>query len=475
MNETLQNIQNSLGHLFPEIVLFLGIAGLTLWVSFIPKPVSTPNFRAVLLITISIVTLSLLLVYNRWCNLDVEQSLFLESLILSKQTVLFHGFILLGSLLSLLHVVVTGYKASAEYFILFLAIVLGALLLAASSNFMSMFVSLELVSICSYVLIAIERKAKNYESSIKYLTIGAIISAVMLYGISLIYGLTGTLSFAGILAFNSQALFYVVLLMTMAGLLFKLSASPFHIWAPDVYETAPLPVLSFLSVVPKIAAFLVILKLAAINSPELTQVLAVIVLITVSIGNFAALRQKDAKRMMAYSGIAHAGFILIGLLNINGGGTEASLFYLGIYVFMNVAAFLLVDLLQKASGSTLLESFSGLGSQRILLGGITILVMISLVGIPPSAGFTAKFLIFSSLIPQIQAGQTLALVVLIFGVLNTAIALFYYLRIPYFMFMKEGSSDTGGETNKTGLALLTLLGTIILFLFFKPSLILDLL
>lgn len=472
MKELLNHLLDSMLALKPEILLLVGILLLTLLIAFTKKPTKERSFDKLLYASFAILVLTAYLLYGRYSTSQVTEKAFFQGMLLiDKRSSFFQLVIVLVALLSLLHARLVNFRTSAEYFLMFLTVVLGLLLLTMSNHFMSMYLFLELVSMCSYILISIQKEAINYEAGIKYLTVGGIISAVMLYGISLIYGVSGSLYFNLItigIAEQEIAIAGILVLLAIAGLLFKISAAPFHIWAPDAYEKAPTPALSFLSVAPKIAAFLVILRLFSFLTIDFTTYFAVIIIASISIGNFAALWQKDTKRMLAYSGIAHAGFILIGFMSSSASGIEASSFYLLVYAIMNPAAFLLIDILKKHSGSYDLASFAGMGVQNIMLGLVAIIVMIALIGIPPTIGFTAKFLVFTALLTKISEGNTLFTIVLVFGLLNTAISLFYYLRIPYFMFMKEGSTGVpkhvGGAT-----ILLCFLAALILILFFMPD------
>lgn len=472
MKELLNHILDSTAALQPEIILLVGILAMTLFISFTKKPTAEHLFDKLIYASIVILGLTAWALYGRYSTAQhTEQAIFQGMLLIDKRCSLFQLVIVCVAILSLIHARLLAFRTSAEYFLMFLAIVLGLLLLSMSNHFMSMFLFLELVSMCSYILISIQKEAINYEAGIKYLTVGAIISAIMLYGISLIYGISGSLYFNLItigVAEQELVVSGVLVLLAISGLLFKISAAPFHIWAPDAYEKAPTPALSFLSVAPKIAAFLVILRLFSFITIDFSTYFAVIILVSITIGNFAALWQKDAKRMLAYSGIAHAGFILIGFMAASASGIEASGFYLLVYAIINPAAFLLIDILKKQSGTYELASFAGLGTQKVLIGLLAIIIMLALIGIPPTIGFTAKFLIFNAILPNISQGNTLFTIVLVFGVLNTAVSLFYYLRIPYFMFMKEGE-PAHSQKYMGAIVLLCILAAMIVYLFFVPN------
>ncbi len=370
----------------------------------------------------------------------------------------------------------------AEYLAPLIALLLGAHLMVMSSGLLMLYLSLELVSLSSYILTAHNRDAAAAEGGIKYLLFGASSSAVMLYGMSWLYGFTGSLSFTDPAFYDAlsglpRLPLLVAVFLTLGGLLFKISAVPFHIWAPDVYQAAPLPVAAFFSVVPKAAGLGVLLRLAGSLNPQgLPELpgwqtgLCVIILLTLTVGNFAALRQPDARRMLAYSSVAHAGFLLIGVVAGNAAGTESLLFYLGIYLFMNLAAFGLVSFFSQLTGSERIESFTGLGSQVPLAGVAAVVVMVALAGLPPTAGFTAKLLIFSALWESWQtSGNGWLLAVFGLGLLNVAVSLFYYLKIPFYLFFRPAGELNGTESGIYGRMLIAALTLPVVLLFFKPD------
>jgi len=231
----------------------------------------------------------------------------------------------------------------------------------------------------------------------------------------------------------------------MGGFVFKLGAFPLHIWTPDVYQAAPTPVLTVFSVIPKLAALAVIFKfINIVNSPLIDWQLwvGVLAIASMTIGNFSALWQKDIKRMLAYSSIAHAGFLLVGILAFTSGGNQAMVFYAMIYLLMNCAAFFLVQIFEKHTGTTDLNAFKGLGAKLPYLSILVLIVMIALTGLPPTAGFNAKLYMFSALWDSYQTGEKGILFwVFLFGLLNTIVSLFYYLKFPYYLFFKTGNHD----------------------------------
>ncbi len=378
-----------------------------------------------------------------------------------------------------------------EWYSLLIAMTLGLFLMTISVNMLSIYLSIELVSICSYLLTALVADRKASEGGIKYLLFGAISSAIMLYGMSLLYGMTGTLdltaeSFGTQLAGQDSSVVAVAMMLTLAGLLFKLAGVPFHIWTPDAYEAAPVPVAAFFSVAPKAAGVLVLMRIvtalpleSAFGSVSATVIqtpLAVLALAGILIGNLSALRQTDAKRLLAYSTIAHAGFLLVGVVALNNAGFDAVLFYAGTYVFISLAAFFLIDLLARSNGSDLtISQFAGLGPKQPLLSVALIVVMIALTGLPPTVGFTAKLLSFSALYDTYQqTGNNWLLALFGLGLLNALISLVYYLKIPFLLFFRPAVSPTEPQKQpslpKAAIYLAVGLTVPVVGLFLKPDL-----
>ncbi|GAB4034027.1 hypothetical protein GCM10028809_37910 [Spirosoma gilvum] len=391
--------------------------------------------------------------------------LFMHLLYVDNQAVFIQQVVALGAAAVLLYEVTTsserfGRAATLplEWYPLLVAMTLGLFLMTISVNLLSIYLSIELVSICSYLLTALTTDRKASEGGIKYLLFGSISSAVMLYGMSLLYGMTGTLDltadvFGAQLAQQQIPVATVAILLTLGGLLFKLAAVPFHVWTPDAYEAASVPVAAFFSIAPKAAAVLVLMRVVTslpIDSPtggattaSIQTPLAVLALAGILIGNLSALRQTDAKRLLAYSSIAHAGFLLVGVVAMSEAGFNAVLFYIATYLFITLAAFFLVDLLARSNGSDLtIRHFAGLGSQQPLLAIALTVVMIALTGLPPTVGFTAKLLSFSALYDTYQqTGDTWLLALFVLGLLNTLVGLAYYLKIPFLLFFRPRPTE----------------------------------
>ena len=376
-----------------------------------------------------------------------------------------------------------------EYYVVMLGLLTGALLMSMAVHLLVIYIAIEIVSLSSYVLTNFNFDRKSAESGIKYLLFGGVASAVMLYGMSWLYGLTGTLRVSSpdmmaALHEGPPLLTGLAILLTLGGLLFKLSAVPFHLWAPDVYEGAPTPVVALFSVVPKLAGLVLLIRFVPVVQSLPSDwggqsLLAGIAIVTMTVGNIAALGQTHAKRMMAYSSIAHSGFLLIGVVAYTAFGLRSVLFYAAVYLLMNFAAFLLIQLISKRTGQEHMIDFRGMGRQYPELGVAVLVVMIALTGLPPTAGFTAKLLIFSSLWEAYQQHpQPLLLTLFVVGLINTAVALFYYLKIPFYMFFREPeikipSREAGRSENIFDKILVSLLIFLLLVLFFKPEALLN--
>jgi NADH-quinone oxidoreductase subunit N len=374
-----------------------------------------------------------------------------------------------------------------EYYGILLASVLGMLFMASATNLLMAYLSLEFVSLTSYVLSGYARGSRRAgEASLKYLIYGGVASGAMIFGMSWIYGLAGSLDFGGI----QQALakdpavslpLFVGLLLTLAGLGFKVSAFPFHMWAPDVYQGAPLPVTALLAVGSKAAGFALMIRFffTALAEPsaggayklvggvEWDTLILVLSVVTMTFGNLAALNQQaNLKRLLAYSSIAHAGYMLMGFAVLSDDGLRAMLFYLTIYYLMNLGAFLVVMVVANSTGREDLAGLRGLAWRGGALPAIAMAVfMFSLTGLPPLAGFVGKFYLFAAVIER-----KLYLLAVI-GVLNSVISLFYYAKVVRVMFLDRPEGGEGPVSvdlaNGALLGALTL-ATIGLGLFWGP-------
>ncbi len=375
------------------------------------------------------------------------------------------------------------FRSGESLGILF-GLLLGVFLMTMAANLLMIYLSIEVVSICSYMLTGILKGKRKAEAALKYLLFGAVSSAVMLYGISWLYGFTGTLDITS-LAFMSglaevPALpLTIALIMTLGGIIFKLGAVPFHIWSPDVYEAAPTAIVSIFSTLPKLAALAILFRVINTLPADLFDwqlILGILAIASMTFGNFSALWQKDVKRMLAYSSIAHAGFLLVALIAYTEAGNVAMLFYGAIYLVMNFAAFLLIAMLEKRTGSTAFADLRGLGTAIPFVGVLAVIVMIALTGLPPTVGFNAKLYIFSAIWESYQTqNNSVLLWVFIVGLLNTVVALFYYLRLPYYLFFKTGDRAVLEKLSATDHIWGTIMVLPLLLWFFQSEWLMDVL
>ena len=325
---------------------------------------------------------------------------------------------------------------------LLLFIGVGLMLMAEASHLLMAYVAMELVSLSSYLLVGFLNDSRSAEASLKYLLFGALSSGIMLFGMSLLFGLTGELAFPALLHSSatlsgpmSGALRVAVALM-LAGLAFKISMVPFHLWTPDAYEGAPVPVTALLSVGPKAAGFALLLRVMETLRPAwptVAPLVVVLTIVTMTLGNLVALVQTNVKRLLAYSTIGQVGYLLIGLSVHTRLGLDALLLYLVAYLFMNLGAFGCVVAVVNDTGSESVEAFRGLAQCAPALALLYTLFLLSLAGIPPLLGFVGKFLLFGS---AIASGR---LVLALAGVINSAIALYYYVNLIRLMYFVEPS------------------------------------
>lgn len=371
-----------------------------------------------------------------------------------------------------------------EFHFLLLMIVLGSFMVMQSVNLLVFYVAVELISITSYVLITFNFEKKSFEAGIKYLLFGAMASGLMLYGISLLYGMTGGLEISDLFMVtscqvSSSIWLTMALVMFFMGLFFKLALVPMHVWTPDAYEAGPTPLVALISVLPKVAVLLFFYQFVQFSGLsqipfDWPKLLGVVALLSMIIGNLSALKQTNAKRMMAYSSIAHSGFMIIGVLVGSDLGFQSMLFYALVYGIMILGVFYFIALIEK-NGITDIHELVGTGRTAPFLGGTITLIMIALVGLPPTGGFTAKLLVFSSLWEFYSiSGDNFMLWLFVLGIINAVISLFYYLKIPYFMFIKQGEGQLL-KVSKSNNLYLSIVLILILLIFFKPELLLNIL
>lgn len=373
---------------------------------------------------------------------------------------------------------------NTAYVVLLLGILLGSCLLVMACHWLTIYLSLTLLAIASASLMGSHTTPSSAEASLKYLLYSMATTAVMLWGMAYFYGFTGTLALnhPGLALVLREVPGYIVLtslLLCLSGILFVLAAAPYHFWVPDVYQGAPAAVIAYLSTVPKLAAVAVLLRIFHQLLPQLGTVLqghaqygmAILALLTITVGNAAALLQNNLQRLMAYATIAQGGLLMAGIV-ASTSSPLGVLYYSAIYGVMGLATWLGIKILQRLTGAVHLQDFSGLGRQfPVLSSGIT-LVMLSLVGLPPTAGFIGKFLVFTTLWEHMQrTGSFLFTALLVASLLSTVLSLYYYLKLPYVLFCKAPQAPTAimPSVNKVELIILWCLATLLLVGFFAAS------
>ncbi len=370
---------------------------------------------------------------------------------------------------------------TSEYHALLLYSIAGQCLMVAANELIMIFLGLEISSIASYILAGYLRDDKRAnESALKYFLLGSFATGFFLYGVAFIYGSTGTVDLSAVHTAltgpnaPSPVFIGVAAALIFVGLGFKVSASPFQIWAPDVYQGAPTPVTAFLSAGPKAAAFAVFFRVFMTAFEPIANgwepLVWISALLSMTIGNFAALMQANVKRLLAYSSIAHAGYVMVALTARSDVGTAAAMFYLAAYGFMNIGAFAVVSHLSgKGERYQNVDDFAGLGQKQPLTAAMLSIFLLSLIGVPLTGGFFGKFYIFKAALESHLVWLT------VLGLLNSAVAAYYYLRLLVVMYMREPSeAATNAEPLTLGLRaalLLPALGTLVLGIF--PSWVLD--
>ena len=370
-----------------------------------------------------------------------------------KQLVLISAILVV--LVSIEYIGKLGYYQS-EYYSLLVFITLGMMMMVSAGDLVTFYVGLELMTITFIVLTAfIKNRPTSTEAGLKYLILGAMSSGILLYGLSLLYGATGTVIIedmvAAVAANGIQPLLVLGMIFTLSGLAFKVSAVPFHMWSPDIYEGAPTPITAFLAVASKAAAFAVLVRIFVIALPDLANLWIVVVtalaVLTMIFGNLVAIPQTNIKRMLAYSSIAQAGYILLGLVAFTELGIAALLFYSMTYVFANVGAFAVVAAFYNKTGSFEIKDYAGLATRSPLLAAAMFICLISLAGLPPLAGFVGKLLLFTAII---DAGYVwLAFI----GIIMSMVSVYYYLIVIKVMYI--GKAEENAEPVRVSSALKT--------------------
>ncbi len=408
---------------------------------------------------------------------------FYASFLSSSFTNMFRVIILLGTAVTIL--LSSSYlkqdsfakTPKGEFYFLLLVATLGALLLCGANDLIMLFIALETLSISSLVLTGYARFDKlSNEAALKYLVFGAASTGIMLFGFSFIYGLTAETNLnliAEQLVFNETGYILIIgFLLSLAGFGFKISAVPFHLWAPDVYEGAPLPVAAYLSVVSKTAGFAILIRFLSQLFPDVmlfSVVIAVLAALTMTIGNLAALGQNNIRRLMAYSSIAHAGYLLMGLAIMSYNGLTAVVFYLITYLFMNFGVWTAIEIFAVITGKENIDDYNGLWHKHRYFSLGLALCLLSLAGIPITAGFFSKFYLFTAV--AVAGYEYMPL--LIIGLANTVIALFYYMRIVKALYVRPQDKTQYIDLSRSPFALravlaVTVTGVVLIGIFASP-------
>lgn len=421
--------------LTPEIYLF--VLGMVVLISDLILP--DAHKRKLLDFSIIGLVFSLLFVMIYFAT---NRLLFNNSLVIDTFSIFFKIIILVCSIFVFL--ISKDFKdiknsSIGEYSVLLIFATLGMMFMVASNELVMIYLSIEFVSITCYVLVGFLRKdLKSTEAALKYFLLGAFSSGVFIYGASLLIGLTGSSNLFTIqkrVLFNGVNPFLMVsLILMLVGFGFKIALVPFHMWAPDAYEGAPTPVTAFLSVASKAAGLGILVRTFIVifaDKVEVNFMIALLSAVTMTVGNLIALTQNNVKRLLAYSGIAHVGYILIGFVSAGVFGIQSVVIYTLAYLFMNIGAFAMVISIYNKIGSDDIRDYAGLSIKNPVISLIFVLFLLSLAGVPPTAGFIGKFFVFAS---AIDSGYAWLAIV---GILNSVVALYYYFRIVYQMYFMK--------------------------------------
>lgn len=445
---SISEVKSGLAHLLPELTLTVGllliiIAGIIGHKKSFLWEISTALFL------ITLVVAGFLIAYT-WPQNSIR--LFFGFIQQTDFAAYFKLLVLAGCALTAGMSRKKSIEHPAEYFTLILSVALGSTLFITSNHAVMFLLSLELISLPSYMLTALGRGKGGAEAGLKYFLFGSTITAIMVFGWSLLYATTGTFDFTSS-AFidpfihNAEPTAYLASALIIAGLLFKVSAVPFHLWAPDTYQAASAAIAAFFSTVPKLAGLAVLAKILLAfhlfgqSLVPFAAMVGVLSMASITLGNVGALRQKNVKRLMAYSSIAQAGFLLLALVPFDLSGLHTLQFYSAVYLVMNFAAFYVIEQFEYHQNVQTVEDFSGRAGARWALALVVTTGLIALIGLPPTGGFMAKLFLFSSLWSSTSVSPNLRLVFLVLGLLNTVVALFYYLKIPYYLFVKTKTAE----------------------------------
>jgi NADH-quinone oxidoreductase subunit N len=480
----MNNLQ-SLQYYYPEILLTILILVSIIYDLFLDKSKSDR-------VGIVLIAGLVLIAFSVFLQDEKITSLFTNSVAKDPFSQFFKITIILStvivSIISLKNEELKIYR-KGEYFTLLGIVTFGLFLMVSAIDLIMLYLSIEIVSIISFVLAGyLKQNTHSNEAALKYVVYGGFSSGLMLFGLSYIFGLTGSTNYFEVqqslsaLSTESSSALIIAIIMMLAGFGYKISAVPFHFWTPDVYEGSPTTITAFLSVAPKAGAFAMMIRffnqvladgaaMQGLDNSSITeipwaQILSIMAIITMTLGNLVAIQQNSIKRMLAYSSVAHAGYMLLAMPVMSGDSIYAIMIYLIMYLFMNLGAFTIVVLVKNKTGGESFDDFKGLGWEMPFVGALMTLFMVSLTGLPPTAGFVGKFYIFASLI---KGGEPFYYLVFIGG-LNSVISLYYYLRVVKIMYF-SGKQNEVLKTPGTVLGailLLTGLPTLFLGIYWAP-------
>ena len=481
----MDNLQ-SLTYFYPELILTVLILACILYDLSIKKEDSN---KVGWLLVAGLVIVSAAILFQ---DSQTITSLFSNAIVLDPFASFFKLVIIIStifvSIFSLYNNELDEYRMG-EYFTLIGIVTFGLFLMVSSIDLVMVYLSIEIVSIMSFVLAGyLKQNTRSNEAALKYVVYGAFSSGIMLFGLSYLYGLTGSTNFFKIQQamtlsseINNTAITLAVI-MILTGFGYKISAVPFHFWTPDVYEGSPTTITAYLSVAPKAGALAMMIRFfnqvladggaivpnSAGSLPIVpwTDIISLMAVVTMTIGNVIAIQQDNIKRMLAYSSIAHAGYMLLSIPVVSGEGIYAIMLYVIVYLFMNLGAFFVVIIIKNRTEGESYEDYKGLGWKMPAVGAMMTLFMVSLTGLPPTAGFVGKFYIFASLIKAGDSFYWLAIA----GGINSVISLYYYLKVVKVMYFEGGREEfvVLPETGPTIMLMLAAIPTLLLGIYWVP-------
>ena len=482
LNQFVSELQKSISVFTPEVTLVV-----TLMVALLADIIFKKAKNIAGIIALVGFAVTAIFMFDQECGL--QHNAFTSMIAIDPFAKFFKYLILISSFVVVLmsffyKELYTKGRTQGEYYSLIIGMTFGMFLLAGANNLLMIYLAIEVMSISSYILAGYTKEIKRAsEASLKYVIYGAVSSGIMIYGMSILFGLTGSLDLAGINAYLqvndvSNVALLLSSLMIIAGIGYKISAVPFHFWTPDVYEGAPITITAYLSVASKAAGFALLIRFLKaafisdasgdsemwfmLNQVDWQFIIAVLAVLTMTLGNLVAIWQTNLKRLLAYSSIAHAGYLLMGVVVMDDVGVAAVLIYFLMYLFMNLGAFFVVMLLANKIGSEDIEDYVGIGYRAPILGVSMVIFLISLTGLPPTAGFIGKLYIFTAVLNAGSEWLWLAVV----GVLNAVVSLFYYVKIFRNMFLRGMDQEDAENYSFHPLAIVLLMALVIPTLLF---------